>query len=94
MNSYDFRDRVVMEIEYRHPKTNVLVDPDLVLARVRTPAGQIQTLSVTKVSTGVYSASILATIAGTWYYVFESQGTAESVSEASFYVRPTKVPKP
>jgi len=70
-----------------------LVDPAIVKAIHKTPAGAVVTKTygtdseVVKVSTGRYYMDISVTADGTWVYRWESTGTGQAAEERSFFVR-------
>lgn len=69
---------------------NSAVDPTTVVCKVMDPTGAVTTPSVTKNSTGSYSAvvniGLAANQAGKWYYRFEGTGSNPATHESMFVV--------
>lgn len=67
------------------------INPDTITCKVKNPAGTTTTYTYpTDVSIdleGVYSVNVSATIAGRWYYRFESTGDGQGAAEGSFDVK-------
>lgn len=72
------------------------VNPDTVTAKVKSPSGTITTYTYpTDVDIdleGVYSVNVSATIAGRWYYRFESTGDGQGAAEGAFDVKVGQFP--
>lgn len=72
------------------------VNPDTVTAKVKTPGGTTTTYTYPATvdidNEGVYSVNVSATIAGRWYYRFESTGTGQAAKEGAFDVKAGQFP--
>ena len=80
------------EVLPEDPRTKTPVDPATLTCTVRKPDGTSSTVSVTKLSTGHYTASIPLTTAGSWAATFQSttgsyQGV-ESIQVSVFHAPP------
>lgn len=70
------------------------LDPDVVLFKVRTPAGVSTTYTygapdgvVVRDGPGLYHAEVSITAAGRWYYRWQGTGTGQSAGETWFSVK-------
>lgn len=77
-----------------------LHDPTTVAAKVRTPSG-VETeyvygdsLELERVSTGVYTLSVLVTEPGDWYIRFMAEGSLATAEEERFCVTPSAFDNP
>lgn len=67
-------------------------DPTTIIFKYMNPAGTITTLTygvdsaVKKSATGIYYVDIDGDTSGTWYYRFESAGSAKAGEESSFEI--------
>jgi hypothetical protein len=90
-NTYDIGDEIVLQGTFED-LTGDVEDPTSVACRVKSPDGTITTLSASKVSTGVYTASFGPSIEGVHWYRFEGTGAVTAAGERSFIVRIQQVP--
>ncbi len=85
-NTYDEGAEVAIRAAFRD-ESEALVDPSLVVARVRAPDGTVTLPVVSRDSAGLYHADVVADQYGTWYYRFEGSGTFQAAGESGFGVR-------
>lgn len=89
----DVGDNADMFGRFRDPETRALVDPAAVTCKVSHPDGTTSEPSVTKVSTGVYEASIECDEDGDWAFVMLGTAPHVGAAEGEWKVRPPKVPR-
>ena len=89
VNTYDVGDTVIMHTEFR--VADVLTDPTAVVCQLKDPAGTLTTPSNSKISTGIYEASVDVATAGTWRFRWTATGTVKAAEESWFLVRPRMV---
>lgn len=74
--------------------TGATTDPTTIACKVKNPAGNVSTPTVTKDSVGNYHADVaIGTAAageGEWFYRFEATGTIAGAAEGKFKVRDSK----
>jgi hypothetical protein len=87
---YDIGDNVILSATFT--VNGVLTDPTAVACRVRNPDQSVTTITASKTSTGVYTATFTPTMKGEHWYRFEGTGTAKGADEAAFVVDPQRVP--
>lgn len=72
--------------------SNTLTNPTVTTLRVRSPSGTTTTPAVANPSTGVFTATFVASASGTWYYQWTGTGSAPGVEEGMISVDATNVP--
>lgn len=91
--TYDLGDRVQVKAVFTNAETEGAVDPDVVNVSIRSPDGEVTTLvylddaDVVRTGAGIYTLSIDANQAGTWYYRWWSTGAGQAAEERRFVVR-------
>jgi hypothetical protein len=93
MSDY-FNGRLVRcEANFRNPEDGyVLVDPDAITFKFKTPSGSTTIYQygtnnqLVREATGVYYVNVVASEAGTWSYRFEASGGFVGNNEDSFTV--------
>lgn len=75
-----------------------LNDPTSVVLKIQPPTGGLVTYTygvsaqLIRVETGVYSANVDLTIAGTWTWRWEGLGTVDSIEEGTLVVDASALP--
>lgn len=95
MNRYQIDDDVRCQCTFTNSDTTAVVDPTAVMFQARSPAGTVTSYTygtdaqLTRVSTGVYRATVDANAVGIWHYRFYSTGTGKAAGEGKFEVEPS-----
>ena len=90
-NSYEQKSQVRCTGTYTD-QNDAAVDPTVVVFKYKNPAGTITSLTygvndeVVKDGTGIYHVDVDGDTSGTWYYRFESTGTAKAGGEEQFEI--------
>lgn len=87
---YDVGDVAVLTSTWRVSGT--LTTPTTRVLTVVSPAGVTSTPSITVASTGVLTAEVSITEAGTWRYRWVGTGSAAGAEEGRIFVREQQVP--
>lgn len=82
---------VVLEVEFKDVD-GALLDPDTVTLTYRNPNGSLGTPTPTRISIGLYRATVSANIVGIWRWRWSGvTGSANLVDEGSFCVEDSLV---
>lgn len=90
MAVYDVGDVVTLSATFRD-EDGALADPTIVTLLVETPSGDVNEVTASSASTGLYSTDVLITESGVWRMRWESSGNPTAAEEGRFYVRPQRV---
>jgi hypothetical protein len=74
--------------------SGALADPTSAEIIARSPTGSEQSLSVTKLSTGIYYAEQSIDEENTWWFRAKGAGAVEAAAERSLHVRATAFDSP
>lgn len=85
MDTYDFGDPVTLDLQVRDA-AGVLVTPTTITLTTRDPDGAETTVVPATTGVGLYSVTLLPTVAGTWLYRWETTGPGEGAEEGGFTV--------
>jgi hypothetical protein len=92
MGPYDLGQTVQMTVTITDPTTGAAYDPTTVVFKVVAPGSStVISPAVVKVSTGVYYAQQVVTVAGDWWYRVDTTGPAGGV-ERKFTVNVSMIP--
>ena len=84
-NVWDIGDAIVLHGEFRN-RAGALTDATVV-CKVRHPDGTVETVTVTKTTTGTYEATFLPSVAGAHQYRMAATGGVTTAAEDTFRVR-------
>lgn len=92
-NEFDIGDGVILQATFTNPD-EVVTDPTVVKLRVKSPSDVLTVYTyaeaeLTKVSTGIYTKTVVPDEEGTWMYRWEGTGAVTAVGESEFQVRPS-----
>jgi hypothetical protein len=78
--------RLNLEVEYRDPETQELVDPDGVVFFAKPPSGPRRTILAEYKSLGVFEATLVIDAEGTWIVGAYSKGQYQDPVEEKVFV--------
>lgn len=94
IDAFAYGSRLNLTATFRDPLTKSIVDPDNVRARIVGPRGSPYheyvygiDSEITKVSAGIYRATVVCNKDGEWRYRFECWGTHVGGSDRQFAIR-------
>jgi hypothetical protein len=90
MNNYEIGDLVQVTANFVDVN-NSPIDPTNVTCQYVSTKSSAATASVTKVSTGIYTAQIPCAVDGNYAYRFLGTGAAQASNEGAFVVNPSSV---
>lgn len=64
---YTVGDGMRSTTEVRHPQTKTLLDPTAIIMRLRNPVGTETAVTPVRLDQGIYEATAVLDMAGTWY---------------------------
>jgi hypothetical protein len=73
-------------VEVRDPQTQTLFDPTVIVLRLKNPAGTETAITPVRLSVGVYEATGVFDMEGTWYRQWKVSGVTEGVDEETINV--------
>ena len=82
-----FGTEATLKAEFTNTETGALGDPITVTGQIISPAGAFITLSVTRLSEGVYQALYLPTAPGRWEFRFAGVGRINAAEEGVLWVK-------
>jgi hypothetical protein len=85
VDTYDFGDPVTLELQVRDA-TGALVTPTTITLITRDPDAVEAAVVPDTIGIGLYSATLLPDVAGTWLYRWETTGPGEGAHEGGFTV--------
>jgi hypothetical protein len=89
---YSSGNDIVLSVAFIDEATGAYIDPSDVRLKITTPAGVVTTYvygtdPVVKTATGKYTYTVLANVAGTWYYRWEAFGAWNAAKQDIFNIR-------
>ena len=88
MATYNIGDLVELTASFTTVSSGSASDPTTVTITVRDPTGTTSTPSVTKSSTGIYTAQVAPTDAGIWLWRAVGTGAVQAANQSEFEVAP------
>ena len=95
MNKYDIGDRVRLTLDVQ--EAGAYVDPTSVVLKVKKPDNTVTTYTygvsadVVRSDEGRYYILVSITVAGAWYYRWETTGPGQGAEEGAFTALKSKV---
>jgi len=97
IEAFSYGTGLLLTATFRDPKTRAIVDPANVRVRIVGPRGTPyyeyvygEDTEITKVSKGVYEATVVCNKAGEWDYRFDCWGSRHGGGDRKFAIRKSR----